>query len=91
LSKIALSENMDYKENVNRGNVLTFDTRTFYNFELASDLQPFEELKVLIEEAIEEKRILSKKKVANEEETVVVFAGVAAELNRNEKFDECIK
>ena len=91
MSKIALSENMDYKENVNRGNVLTFDTRTFYNFELASDLQPFEELKVLIEEAIEEKRILSKKKVANEEETVVVLAGVAAELNRNEKFDKCIK
>ncbi len=92
LSKIALSESMDYEENMNRDNLLTFDTRTFYNFALAGDLQPFEELKVLIEEAIEEKRILSKKKVANEEEaTVVVVAGVAAELNRNEKFDECIK
>jgi hypothetical protein len=91
LSKIALSESMDYKENMNQGNLLTFDTRTFYNFALAGDLQPFEELKVLIEEAIEEKRILSKKKVANEEVIVVVVAGVAAELNRNEKFDECIK
>ena len=78
LSKIALSESMDYKENMNQGNLLTFDTRTFYNFALAGDLQPFEELKVLIEEAIEEKRILfSKKKVANEEEvSVVVVAGV---------------
>ena len=92
LFEIALSESMDYEENMNRGNLLTFDTRTFYNFALAGDLQPFEELKVLIEEAIEEKRILSKKKVANEEEEiVVVVAGVAAELNRNEKFDECIK
>jgi hypothetical protein len=87
----ALSESIDYGENMNRGNLLTFDTRTFYNFALAGDLQPFEELKVLIEEAIEEKRILSKKKVANEEVIVVVVAGVAAELNRNEKFDECIK
>jgi hypothetical protein len=92
LPKIALSESKDYKENTNRGNLLTFDTGTFYNFALAGDLQPFEELKVLIEEAIEEKRILSKKKVADEEEvSVVVVAGVAAELNSNEKFDECIK
>ena len=92
MSKIALSESMDYKENTNRGNLLTFDTGTFYNFALAGNLQPFDELKVLIEEAIEEKRILSKKKEVNEEEvSVVVVAGVAAELNRNEKFDECIK
>jgi hypothetical protein len=68
---------------------LTFDTRTFYNFALAGDLQPFEELKVLIEEAIDE-RIASKRNVAIEELIVVVVAGVAAELNRNEKFDECI-
>jgi hypothetical protein len=86
LSKIALSESIDYEENVNRGNLLTIDMRTFYNFALAGDLQPFEELKVLIEEAIEE-RIASK---GNEEELIVVVAGVAAELNRNEKFDECI-
>jgi hypothetical protein len=51
-------------------------------------LQPFEELKVLIEEGIEEKRIASKRN--DEELIVVVVAGVAAELNRNEKFDECI-
>lgn len=86
LSKIALSESIDYEENVNRGNLLTIDMRTFYNFALAGDLQPFEELKVLIEEAIEE-RIATK---GNEEELIVVVAGVAAELNRNEKFDECI-
>jgi hypothetical protein len=82
------SESIDNKENMNRGNLLTFDTKTFYNFALAGDLQPFEELKVLIEEAVEEKRIASKRN--DEESIVVVVAGVAAELNRNEKFDECI-
>jgi hypothetical protein len=94
LSKIALSESIDYEENVNRGNILTFDTRTFYNFALAGNLQPFEELKVLLEEAIKE-RIDSKRNDDDEEEEeeliVAVVAGVAAELNRNEKFDECIK
>ena len=61
LSKIALSESIDYEVNMSPGNILTFDTRTFYNFALAGGLQPFEELKVLIEGAIEEKRIASKK------------------------------
>jgi hypothetical protein len=89
LFKIALSKSIDYEENMNRGNLLTFDTRTFYNFALTGDLQPFEELKVLIEEAIDE-RIASKRNVTIEELIVVVVAGVAAELNRNEKFDECI-
>jgi len=89
LSKIVLPESIDYEEDVTRGNLLTFDTRTFYNFALAGDLQPFEELKVLIEEAIEEKKIASKRN-DEEELIVVVVAGVAAELNRNEKFDECI-
>jgi hypothetical protein len=91
LLKLALSKSIDYEENVNQGNLLTFDTRTFYNYALAGDLQPFEELKVLLEEAIEEKRIASKRNDNDEELMVVVIAGVAAELNRNEKFDECIK
>jgi hypothetical protein len=91
LSKIALSDSINYEENVNRGNLLTFDTRIFYNFALAGDLQPFEELKVLIEEAIEE-RITSKKRRNDEEKAIVlVVAGVAAELIRNKKFDESLK
>jgi hypothetical protein len=89
LSKIVLPGSIEYEENMNRGNLLTLDTRTFYNFALAGDLQPFEELKVLIEEAIEEKKIASERN-DEEEPIVVVVAGVAAELNRNEKFDECI-
>jgi hypothetical protein len=88
-SKIALPESMEHEENMIPGNLMTFDTQTFYNFAMAGDLQPFEELKVLIEEAIEEKKVASKRN-DEEELIVVVVAGVAAELNRNEKFEECI-
>ena len=87
-SEMASLERIAYEENVNRGNLLTLDMRTFYNLALAGDLQPFEELKVLLEEAIEE-RIASKGNDADDE--VIVVAEVAAELNRNKKFDECIK
>jgi hypothetical protein len=95
LSKIALSNSIiNYEENVNRGNLLTFDTRVFYNFALAGDLQPFEDLKVLIEEAIQERiASSSSKRTSNdeEEEIVLVVAEVAAELIRNKKFDESLK
>ncbi len=94
-SKIAPLKSIDYEQNVNQANLLTFDTRTFYKFALAGNLEPFEELKVLLEEAIREKRIAYKRNDDDEEEeqqpNVIVVAGVAAELNRNEKFDECIK
>ena len=43
--EMASSESIGYEENVNCGNLLTFDTRTFYNFALAGNLEPFEELK----------------------------------------------
>jgi hypothetical protein len=86
-SEMVSSERIAYEENVNRGNLLTLDIRTFYNYALAGDLQPFEELKVLIEEAIEE-RIASKGN--DDDDEVIVVAEVAAELIRNEKFNECI-
>ncbi|MGH9990422.1 MAG: hypothetical protein ACREAS_08300, partial [Nitrososphaera sp.] len=58
-----------------------FDIRTFYNFELAGEMQPFEELKVLVEEAMEEqqkiRRIASKINDKDVEETnAVIVAGV---------------
>ena len=62
-SEMASLESIAYEENVNRGNLLTFDTRTFYDLALAGNLEPFEELKVLIEEAIEE-RIGHRKQIA---------------------------
>ena len=97
LTTTSISKSIDFEEEkeddiVNRGNLLTFDTRTFYNFALAGDMQPFEELKVLVEEALEEKRrIAFKRGMPNEEEIVVLVAGVAAELARNGKFEEAVK
>jgi len=56
------SEIINYDDNVNRGNFLTLDIRSFYNFLLAGNTEPFEELKILLEEAIKE-RIASDKKL----------------------------
>ncbi len=78
------SEIINYEDNMNRGNLLTLDVRSFYNFLLAGDQQPFEELKILLEEAIRE-RIASDK---NDEVTFV--SGIAGTLATNQKFDESI-
>jgi hypothetical protein len=83
LSKI-MSEIVDYKENVNRGNLLTLDIRSFYNFALAGDMQPFDELKTMVEEAIKE-RIASK---SNDE--IILVIGVVGGLAESQKFDECL-
>jgi hypothetical protein len=83
LSKI-MSEIVDYKENVNRGNLLTLDIRSFYNFALAGNMAPFEDLKTMVEEAIKE-RIASK---SNDE--IILVIGVVGGLAENQKFDECL-
>jgi hypothetical protein len=83
LSKI-VSEIINYKDNVNRGNLLTLDIRSFYNFMLAGNLQPFEELKIMLEDAIKE-RVTSEK---NDE--VIFVSGIAGTLATNQKFDESI-
>jgi hypothetical protein len=75
----------DYEDNVNRGNLLTLDIRSFYNSTLAGNVQPFEELKILLEEAIKERRIASDK---NDE--VVFVSGIGGTLAANQKFDESI-
>jgi hypothetical protein len=83
LSKI-ISEIVDYKENVNRGNLLTLDIRSFYNFALAGNMAPFEDLKTMVEEAIKE-RIASK---SNDE--IILVIGVVGGLAESQKFDECL-
>lgn len=75
----------NYEDNVNRGNLLTIDIRSFYNLVLAGNMQPFEELKILLEEAIRE-RIASGK---NDEITLV--SGIGGTLSANLKFDQSIK
>lgn len=84
ISEIA-SEIINYEDNVNRGNLLTFDMRSFYNSALAGDMEPFEELKIMLEEAITERRIASDK---NDEVTFV--SGIAGTLATNQRFDESI-
>jgi len=79
------SEIINYEDNVNRGNLLTLDTKSFYNSELAGNTEPYEELKMLIEEAIKE-RIASGKT----DEGVTFVSGIAGMLATNEKIDESI-
>jgi hypothetical protein len=74
----------NYEDNVNRGNLLIIDIRSFYNPVLAGNMQPFEELKILLEEAIRE-RIASGK---NDEITLV--SGIGGKLSANLKFDQSI-
>lgn len=83
MSKVA-SGIVNYEDDVNRGNLLTLDTRSFYNFALTGDLQPLEELKIMLEDAIKERIAFDK----NDE--VIVVVGIAAGLTRNQKFDESI-
>ena len=83
VSKMA-SGLVDYEDNMNRGNLLTLDIRSFYNSALGGNVQPFEELKILLEEAIKE-RIASDK---NDE--VVFVSGIGGTLAANQKFDESI-
>ncbi len=78
------SEIVNYEDDVNRGNLLTLDIRSFYNFALAGDLQPLEELKIMLEDAIKERIAYEK----NDE--VIVVVGIAAGLARNQKFDESV-
>jgi hypothetical protein len=54
------SEIVNYEDDVNRGNLLTLDTRSFYNFALAGNMQPFEELKMVLEDAIKERMAYEK-------------------------------
>ncbi|MBD0360829.1 MAG: hypothetical protein ICV56_08985 [Nitrososphaeraceae archaeon] len=79
-----VSDIINYKNNVNRGNLLTLDTRSFYNFALARDMEPFEGFKILLEEAIKE-RTASKR---NDE--IILVIGVVGGLAENQKFDECL-
>lgn len=83
MSKMA-SGIVNYEDDVNRGNLLTLDIRSFYNFALAGNMEPFEDLKTMVEEAIKE-RIASKR---NDE--IILVMGVVGGLAENQKFSECL-
>jgi hypothetical protein len=78
------SEIVNYLDNANHDNLLTLSTRSFYNLALAGNMEPFEELKVLLEEAIRE-RIAS-----GRSDEVTLVMGIAGMLATNLEFDQCI-
>jgi hypothetical protein len=61
ISEIIVSEIINYEHSVNHGNLLTFDIRSFYNQALSGSLQPLEELKIVLKEAIKERIACGKK------------------------------
>jgi hypothetical protein len=61
------------------------EVKSFYNSALAGNLQPFDELKIIVEEARKE-RIASK---SNDDEIILVM-GVVGRLAENQKIDECL-
>jgi hypothetical protein len=83
MSKIS-SKITDYKENVDKGNLLILSLRIFYNRALDGDLEPFKDFKALLEEIVQER-------IANGKSgEVIVVADCADNLSKNEKFDECV-
>ncbi len=74
----------NYQDNVNRGNLLTLDIQSFYNFVIDENVQPFEELKTLLEEAVRERIALGKSA------EVTFVSGIGGTLATNQKFEQCI-
>jgi len=74
----------NYKENMDRGNLLVLSLEPFYKRALTGDLEPFKDFKALLEEVVKERT------VAGRSEEVVVVADCADNLSKNKKFDECV-
>ena len=79
-----LSRIMNYKENMNQGDLLILSLMPFYKRALSGDLEPFQDFKALLEEIVKERIAVGKSS------EVVVVADCADNLSRNEKFDECV-
>lgn len=83
--KCSLSSRIsDYEKNVDKGNLLVVNLREFYEFALAGELEPFEDLKVIIEEIVRERMASGRNGEA------VLIGDIAGNLSRNLKLDECI-
>ena len=78
------SKIINYEDKVNQGNLLTLDLRPFYDSALAGDEQAFEELKVIIEAAINERTTSGKS------HEVTIVSSIAGTLAANQKFKQCI-
>jgi hypothetical protein len=74
----------DFKVKIERGDLLIVRLRSFYERALIGDLEPFYDLKAILEAILEERVAAGKTAGA------VVVADCAGTLSRDEKFDECI-
>ncbi|MFY3740835.1 MAG: hypothetical protein HMLIMOIP_001280 [Candidatus Nitrosomirales archaeon] len=74
----------DYQGNIERGDLLLVKLYSFYERALTGDLEPFDDLKAILEEIIKERITLGKMAEA------FVIADCADLLSRNEKSDECL-
>jgi hypothetical protein len=78
------SKIMNYKENMEHGDLLVLSLKPFYKRALTGDLEAFKDFKELLEEIVQERTLAGRK---NE---VLIVADCADNLSRNEKFDECV-
>jgi len=77
LSKVS-SKIKDYKENVNKRNLLTINLKPFYNSALGGDLTSFEELRTQIQQELERRN----------NKSVIIVADCADNLFQNQYFDQ---
>jgi hypothetical protein len=73
----------DYRGNLDRGDLVILNIRKFYDQALDGDLEPFRDLKVILEEAAKERIATGKR------DDVIVVADCAENLSRNERFATC--
>jgi hypothetical protein len=80
-SKMA-SEIENYEENVKRGNLFTLKTTPFYESAIRGSMDVFEELKIILEEVIQERN------QSRKDDKIILHFGCAADLTQNDKFEE---
>ena len=84
LSRIS-SKIINYQENIERGDLVIIDFLPFYESAKASNLAPFKQLKVEIEE------LLRKRKSEGEGDKVLIFAEAAGFLSEHCHFDKSME
>jgi hypothetical protein len=70
-------------QNMAKGNLLVFELGTFFESAALGDMEPYEDLKLLLEEIIKERR------VAGHKAEVLIFGDCADYLSRCELFERC--
>jgi hypothetical protein len=76
------SKIMNYKENMEHGDLLVLSLKPFYKRALTGDLEAFKDFKELLEEIVQERTLAGRK---NE---VLIVADCADNLSREKLFDE---